>query len=127
MLDWKTGRPNAKYFSVQMLAAAFGTGNETVVGVQKTLYPSTTTTAIYVLPYRRADDGSRRLLIASKLSVPIDLTVTGGFCAGDSGKARVLEAAEGAAQPGFDTPVDRALSKGQIRLGVYALATVVCD
>ena len=53
---------------VQMLAAAFGTGTKGVVGVEKALYPSTNTSAIYVLPFTRADDGgSRRLIICSKL------------------------------------------------------------
>ena len=50
-----------------MLAAAFGTGTKGVVGVEKTLYPSTNTSAIYVLPYTRIDDmvGTRRLIISS--------------------------------------------------------------
>ena len=37
-LDWATGRPNAKYYSIQMLAAAFGVGTPGVDGVVKTLY-----------------------------------------------------------------------------------------
>merc|ERR1712232_546804 len=44
MLDWNSGRPNSKYYSVQMMAAAFGTGTKGVVGVEKVLYPSTNTT-----------------------------------------------------------------------------------
>ena len=51
-----------------MLAAAFGTGTKGVVGVEKALYPSTNTSAVYVLPFTRADDGgARRLIICSKL------------------------------------------------------------
>ena len=57
MLSWTTGQPNAKYFSVQMMAAAFGTGTKGVEGVIKTLYPSTNTTEVYVLPFTRVDDG----------------------------------------------------------------------
>ena len=134
-----------------MMAAAFGTGSKTVEvvtisqtidlvvyylsvvstdyvlckqGIQKTLYPSTNTTDVYVLPYRRADDGTRRLIIASKLSIPIALTLQGGFCS--NGTARVLEAAAGAQQPGFDPPVMRGVSGGKIALGAWALATVEC-
>ena len=62
-----------------------GTGTKGVIGVEKTLYPSTNTTEIYVLPFRRADDGARRLIICSKLSVPLNVTLTGDFCA--NGKA----------------------------------------
>jgi len=67
-------------------AAAFGTGTRTTDGITKTLYPSTNTSAVYVLPFRRADDGLgvRRLIIASKLSGPVHLTLQGGFC--DTGK-----------------------------------------
>ena len=125
MLDWTTGQPNAKYFSVQMMAAAFGTGTKGVIGIEKTLYPSTNTTEIYVLPFKRADDGARRLIICSKLSVPLNVTLTGGFC--DNGKARVLEAAASSDTPGFDPPVDRALVGGKIHLAAWALATVECQ
>jgi hypothetical protein len=110
---------------VQMLAAAFGTGTKGVVGVEKALYPSTNTSSIYVLPYTRVDDGhARRLIICSKLSIPINLTIAGGWC--ENGTARVLEAAAGAQSPGFDPPVDRAVSAGKINLGAWALATVDC-
>ena len=110
-----------------MLAAAFGTGTKGVVGVEKTLYPSSNNSAIYVLPYTRIDDmvGTRRLIISSKLSIPMNLTIAGGWC--ESGTARVLEAAEGAKSPGFDPPLNRAVSAGKIELGAWALATVDCD
>jgi hypothetical protein len=108
-----------------MMAAAFGTGTKGVVGVEKALYPSTNTSAIYALPFTRADDGgSRRLIICSKLSRPMNLTIAGGWC--ESGTARVLEAAAGAQSPGFDPPVDRAVVGGKIALGAWALATVEC-
>ena len=125
MLDWHTGQPNAKYFSVQMLAAAFGTGTKGVVGVEKALYPSTNTSAIYVLPYTRVDDGgSRRLIICSKLNHDMQLTIVGGWC--ERGTALVLEAKDGAPSPGFDPPVDRQVVGGKIALGAWALATIDC-
>lgn len=108
-----------------MLAAAFGTGTRGVVGVEKALFPSTNTSAIYVLPYTRVDDGgARRLIICSKLNRPMNLTIAGGWC--ESGSARVLEAAAGTTSPGFDPPVDRTVNNGKIELGAWALATVTC-
>ena len=109
-----------------MLAAAFGTGTKGVVGVEKTLYPSSNNSAIYVLPYTRIDDvGTRRLIISSKLSIPMNLTIAGGWC--ESGTARVLEAGAGAKSPGFDPPLNRTVSAGKLELGAWALATVTCD
>ena len=129
-LDWATGRPNAKYYSIQMVAAAFGVGTHGVDGVVKTLYKSTNTSAIYALPFTRyaangTADGVRRLLLSSKLSRPMVVTLKGGWC--EAGTARVLEAGAGPdSEPGFDPPVDRAVTDGVLTLGAYALATVEC-
>ena len=128
-LDWVTGRPNAKYYSIQMLAAALGTGTRGVDGAIKTLYPSTNTSAIYALPFIRHGGGSgggaRRMIFTSKLSRPISVTIKGGWC--DQGTAQVLEASAVSNEPGFDPPVNRAIVDGNIELGAYALATVVCQ
>ena len=50
------------------MAAAFGTGTEGVDGVRKTLYPSTNTTEVYVLPFTRMDDGGSVSLLRPRLS-----------------------------------------------------------
>jgi hypothetical protein len=117
-LDWTTGDPNAKYFSIQLMAAALGTG-------EKKLFPSTNTSVIYALPFQREDDGRRRMIIASKVNRPVVLTMQGGWC--DVGSARLVEAAAGVQEPGFQPVQERQVVGGTITLGAYALAAVVCS
>merc|ERR1712167_423623 len=98
-----------------MLAAAFGTGcHGPQGGCYKAIFKSTNTTEVYALPFRRHDDGKKRLLLASKLSVPMSVRLDGGWC--DSGTARVLEAAADMKEPGFEPPRDRAFSRSEIKL-----------
>jgi len=126
-LDWNTGRPNSKFFGIQMLAAAFGPGGceGPQGGCHKALLPSTNTTEVYALPFRRDDDGKKRLLLANKLSVPMAVTLDGGWC--DSGTARVLEAASDMKEPAFEPPRDRNFAEGKLPLAAYAFATLECD
>ena len=127
-LDWETGQPNAKYWSIHLMAQAFGTGTKGIAGITKSLQPSTNTSAVYALPFRRADEAAaevRRMIVVNKLSVPLALTLTGGWC--ESGAAMVLEAASNSTAPGFDPPRSRAVTGGKIELGAFALATLKCS
>ena len=109
------------------MARAFGTGTKGIAGLRKELYPSTNTSSVYVLPFRREDDSSgvRRMIVVSKLSRPMSLSLHGGWC--ESGPAQVLEAAFNSSAPGWDPPRERAVADGHIALGAFALATLVCE
>jgi len=105
------------------MARAFGTGTKGIAGLRKELYPSTNTSSVYVLPFRREDDSSgvRRMIVVSR---PMSLSLHGGWC--ESGTAQVLEAAFNSSAPGWDPP-RRAVVHGHIALGAFALATLVCE
>lgn len=118
-LDWHTGEPNAKYYSIQMLAAALGSGPKTLVAAE-----GGNTSAAYVLPFRRADDSRRRLMIVNKLAAPISVVIRGGWCTTGSGE--VIAAYE-VTEPGFRPPQPLRIAAGQANLSAYALATIICD
>ena len=103
-----------------MMAAALGSG-------VKALYVSTNTPMLYTLPFRRDDDGLRRLLVISKVNVGLSITLDGEWC-NNGGVATVLAAAVGSPEPGFDEPVNGTVvgAGGTIVLGPWALATVIC-
>jgi hypothetical protein len=125
-LDWESGRPNGKYYSIQILAEAFGTGcSGPQGGCYKSLLPSTNTSSVYALPFVRNDSGKKQLLIANKLRVALAVTLSGGWCV--AGIARVLEAAADMKEPGFEPPRNRSFSGGTIGLGPFALAVLQCQ
>ena len=103
-----------------MLAAALGPGN-------KTLYRAAAGDAsrLYLLPFRREDDGRRRLLVVSKLAVAQQVQMPlGGWC--DEGEGLAIGVEPGAPEPGFVPPQRVNVTAGRLALGGYALATIDC-
>lgn len=115
-LDWDTGKPNAKFWAVQMLAQGVGTA-------PRDLYPTVVSGAppppVYGLGMQFAD-GRRVVLVVSKSMLPCDVVVAG---AGENTTAVVLDAAGDT--PGFTPPSTHAVgAAGQIALGPFGIALV---
>jgi hypothetical protein len=127
MLDWDSGQPNAKYYSVQMLAA-LGTG-------PKHLMPTNQSGSSNIFALGMVVEGEgRKLLVVSKSEHPQSVKLEGcsplnaaalvldgaGTAAGSSGLALELHT-----EPGFAPPTLRSLSAdGLLALGGYGVALV---
>ncbi len=69
LLDWRTGKPNARYRVLQLLHENFGPGD---IIIKTSLHSSDVYTAAYITP-----NGSRELLLINKRNHPIDLEIAG--------------------------------------------------
>jgi len=110
-LDWDTGEPNAKYWSVRMLAEGLGAG-------EKRLYNTTVETSkIYAQAMEVRE--KRVVLIVSKTDSPQRVHLVGGANAVASVLHGVGE------EPGFRQPEIRVVTSDNIlELGPYAVALV---
>ena len=66
-LDWDTGKPNAKYWAVQMLARELGSG-------PKALFNCNTATELYALGLKI--NSTRKILLVSKVSEHLNVTIS---------------------------------------------------
>lgn len=103
-LDWQTGEPNAKYWTVRLLASVFGKRTRQLVQTNITSSDNNTDAAETAHAYGFVQEGQRGILLLSKTADPVVFSVP--FASGWEG---VLLEGVGA-EPGFTPP--RAIQLG---------------
>lgn len=114
-LDWVTGEPNAKYWTVHLLAQTVGTSAE------KTIYNHTVTSGshIYALPF--TINRTRGLLLVNKEEKAVEVNIAGSR----GGSATVVEFNRASAEPAIEPQIRKEISNsGVLALGPYAVAVV---
>ena len=115
-LDWQTGEPNAKYWTVRLLAAVFGKRSRQLVqaNVSATGTGADASASAHAMGF--VQDGQKGILVLSKAADPTVFSVP--FAARWEGT--LLEGV--GAEPGF-TPPRAVHMRGQteIRVGAYAV------
>jgi hypothetical protein len=111
MLDWETGRPNARYWTLALLREQLGPGDQMLAttGSDATLYAQA-----FAHPER-----GRRLLLVNKCDRAIELALG----AASGAQVKVVDARTGFA-PAREEQLDAA---GKLRLDGYAVAVVTLD
>lgn len=107
MLDWSTGKPNARYWVLKLLRENFGPG-DTLVAI-RTQIPYVYSMAVIT------KNGERRLLLVNKEGRPTSLTVTGAT----GGSEQFVELGNA-----FGPAVSKSVASDSITLGGYAVAVV---
>jgi hypothetical protein len=69
MMDWETGRPNARYWALRLLRENFGPGDKLVV-------TSTASPEVYAQAFLTRD-GKRKLLLVNTRNKPTELSIAG--------------------------------------------------
>jgi hypothetical protein len=112
MMDWETGRPNARYWALKMLRDNLGPGAKLVATAVATrpvvIYKDDLYAAGFVTPA-----GSRRILLVNKRNRSAEVSIPGAR----GGAAQVLD------RP-FDPPRTVRLESDRLRLEGLAVAIV---
>jgi hypothetical protein len=107
MVDWTTGKPNARYWVLKLLKDSFGPGDKLV---------QTSVANRYVYGFGAVTrDGKRRVMLVSKRNRPFEVTIPGAT----GGEVRWVDQAT-AQQP----PASARLEGDVVRLGGFAVAVV---
>jgi hypothetical protein len=98
-------------------------------GSTKPLPASPPTDTLFAMPYIVHDSGKRGVLLISKTSTPLEVTLQGAGVSGVNTTAQVLDGTiDGKSldpEPGFVPPVDRVVgADGVLALGPYGIALV---
>jgi len=112
-LDWDTGKPNAKYWAVQMLARELGSGPKALFNCTM----PTAATELYALGFKI--NSTRKILLVSKVSEHLNVTIS--EAAGAS--VTILEGVGSA--PGWQPPRQSILgSNSSLNIGPYGIVLV---
>ncbi|MGH7868399.1 MAG: GH39 family glycosyl hydrolase, partial [Candidatus Dormibacteraceae bacterium] len=107
MVDWKTGRPNARFWALKLLHDNFGPGD-------KIVETHSGTTSLFVQGFI-SSNGERKMLLINKRNVPLQINVPGG---GGAHLETVDEAT------GFQPPKPGHLASDLITLGGFGVDVV---
>jgi hypothetical protein len=114
MLDWETGRPNARYRVLQLLKNNFGPGDK-LVEVQTSAFPPPSLSQLYAQGRLTREGGKRRLLLVNRRDRPLALSVPGAT----GGQLDTVDQATGGGPPS-----SRRLDGETLTLGGLAVAVV---
>ena len=107
MIDWKTGRPNARYWVLKLLRDNFGPGDELLGTRPPNRY-------VYAQAFRTRD-GKRKLLLVNKRDRSFAISVPGAA----GGELHYVDQTTG-----FQPPATAHLASDQLRLRGLAVAVV---
>jgi len=107
MVDWETGKPNARYWVLKLLHDNFGPGDRLVEAESTNAY-------VHVMGVLTSS-GKRRVLLINKRNRQIELSIPGAA----NGQEEFVDVATG-----FQPPSSANLSSDKIALGGFAVAAV---
>lgn len=107
MVDWETGKPNARYWALKLLKDNFGPGDKLVESTLGNPYVH-----VYAVTTR---SGKKRLLLVNKRDRPIEITLNGA-----SGAEETFTDLANGAQP----PRNAKLVSDKIALGAFSVTVV---
>jgi len=107
MVDWNNGKPNARFWVLQLLHDNFAAGDKLVQTESNQPY-------VYSLAFA-AQDGKKRVLLVNKRNRPFDVTVTGAT----GGRLDYVDQTTN-----FQPPSMMKLSADTVKLGGYSVAVV---
>jgi hypothetical protein len=114
MVDWTTGRPNARYQVLKLLRDNFGPGDKLVANVQTGPFPPPLANYVYDQGFLTRD-GKRRLLLVNRRDRAIEVLVPGA----SGGREDYVDQTTGSGPP-----ASRRLDGETLSLGGYAVAAV---
>lgn len=114
MVDWETGRPNARYRVLQLLRDNFGPGDK-LVEVQTSAFPPPSLSQLYALGCLTREGGHRRLLLVNRRDHPFTVSVPGA----SGGRLDAVDQTTGSGPP-----ASRRLDGETLTLGGLAVAVV---
>jgi len=113
MVDWNSGKPNARFWVLKLLHDNFGPGDKQVE--IESLNPSVPNNPyIYTLAFV-THDGKRRVLLVNKRDRKIDVTVAGA----NGGQIEYVDQTTG-----FQPPATTKLSSETVSIGGYSVAVL---
>jgi hypothetical protein len=119
MTDWRTGEPNARYRSLQLLHDEIGADDRLAQDTDATPWnsndPTTIETRYYAAQGIVSADGARKVLIVNKRSRPLQVEVAGA----KGGEVHSVDL-----QTGAGPPSTRALNSDVVELQGFAVAVV---
>jgi len=107
MIDWKSGRPNARYWVLKLLLDSFGPGD-------KLVETNLATPAVYAQGFI-TPRGKKRVLLVNKRDRSVGISLP------DASHAHVKVVDQ---NTGFNPPSSRKLTSGQVTLSGFAVAVV---
>jgi hypothetical protein len=107
MMDWETGRPNARYWALKLLRENFGPGDKLVM-------TSSGSPGVYAQAFL-ARDGKRKLLLVNTRNKPAELHIAGAA----GGKKEAVDQATG-----FNPPASVQLDSDKLELKGLAVQVI---
>ena len=108
MIDWKTGRPNARYWVLKLIRENFGPGDK--LAETKLVSPS-----VYALGFI-SPEGKKKVLLVNKRDRVAQLRLTGA----SRGRLEVVDQ-----DTGFNPAASSILASDQVTLSGFAVAVVI--
>jgi hypothetical protein len=112
MVDWKTGKPNARYWTLKLLRDNFGPGDKLIEGARAAGPPAVLHASTLAVIGK---DGKRRVLIVNKLDRALIVSVTGA----NGGKVEFVDQTTG-----FNPPASVKLSSDLVNINGLSVAVV---
>lgn len=113
MVDWKDGKPNARYWVLKLLHDNFGPGDK-LVEIETPSPPGQHNPYVYTLALV-THNGKRRVLLVNKRNRAFDLSVTGA----SGGQIDYVDQTTG-----FQPPATAKLTTDTVKLAGYSVAVV---
>ena len=116
MVDWDTGRPNARYRALQLLKDNFGPGDK-LVEVQTSAFPPPSLSQLYAQARLTRDGGKRRLLLVNRRDRPFAVSVPGA----SGGQVDTVDQTTGSGPPASRKLDGETLTLGGLAVAVLSL------
>jgi hypothetical protein len=114
LVDWDTGRPNARYWVTKLLRENFGPGDRLIRPPSYNVLEADPTPQLYAQAFI-TNGGDRKVLLVNKRTAPLTVKITG---AGGGFEQRVDQGTQAA-------PVRRAIATETVELPPLAVAVVL--